>query len=517
MKNEANPKYYKISLHFSFLNGLRKRFLWYIINLNDLYTYNTEVMQMKVLICASEGAPYAKTGGLADVIGALPKALKQNGCDVRVIMPYYKKIKEKQIAYYKGYAYVRIGSRMEYVGIFHSIHEGVDFYFVDNDRYFYRDGLYGYGDDGERFAFFDFAVLEALRVVDFFPDIIHCNDWQTGLIPYILKANYNSYYEYNRIKTVFSIHNIQYQGNFPMDMMQILYMPYSNSLEFGGCINFMKTAIMESNAITTVSPTYKNEVLTDEYGYKLNPILGLRYFDFYGIINGIDVGKYNPETDKLIYKTYSIQTVDKGKKENKTALLKEFGLDADEDVPVFGLVSRLVEQKGIELLMPIIDDVITYSNAKFVLMGSGDAVYENFFRSIEAKYSKRFKCYIGYSDPIAQKIYAGCDIFLMPSKFEPCGLGQMIAMRYGTLPLVRETGGLKDTVIPYNQYDQSGTGFSFTNFNAHELKEVMFLAVNTYNNHKDVWKKLVHQAMEKDYSWQSSALVYMDLFNRLLK
>lgn len=471
---------------------------------------------MKVLICASEGAPFAKTGGLADVIGALPSKLKENGCDVRVIMPYYKKIKEKEIAYYKGYAYVRIGSKMEYVGIFHSIHEGIDFYFIDNDYYFNRDSFYGHNDDGERFSYFDFAVLEALRVIDFFPDILHCNDWQTGLIPYILKANYNSYYEYNKIKTVYSIHNIQYQGIFPMNMMSILYMPYSSSLEFNGCLNFMKTAIIESNAITTVSPTYKNEVLTDEYGYNLNNILGLRYFDFEGIINGIDTIKYDPQTDPNIYKNYSITNVTTGKKANKNALLKEFGLALD-DVPLFGLVSRLVDQKGIDLLMPIIDEVINYSNAKFILMGSGDKIYEDFFRQMEAKYPKRFKCYIGYSDPIAQKIYAGADIFLMPSKFEPCGLGQMIAMRYATLPLVRETGGLKDTVIPYNEFTQEGTGFTFTNFKSHDLKEVMFLAIKVYNENKTVWKKLVKQAMSMDYSWSKSALEYINLYKKLIR
>lgn len=471
---------------------------------------------MKVLICASEGAPFAKTGGLADVVGALPKALKANGCDCRVIMPFYKRIKDKNIAYYKGYAYVRIGSRMEYVGVFHSIYEGIDFYFIDNDRYFYRDQFYGYGDDGERFAYFDFAVLEALKVVGFFPDVLHLNDWQTGLIPYILKANYYGHYEYNRMKTVFSIHNIQYQGNFPLDMMSILYMPYSSSLEFGGQINFMKTAIMESNSITTVSPNYKNEVLTDEYGYSLNNILGLRYFDFMGILNGIDVDKFNPQTDKNIYQNYGIKDVVKGKAINKKELLKEFGLNPDEDAPLFGLVSRLVVQKGVELLMPIIDDVINYSNAKFILMGSGDEVYENFFRSLEYRYPDRIKCYIGYSDPIAQKIYAGCDVFLMPSKFEPCGLGQLIAMRYGTLPLVRETGGLKDTVEPYNQYTGAGTGFTFRNFNAIELKDVMFIAINLYNQNKDAFHKLMKQAMEKDYSWDASARVYLELFNNLV-
>ncbi len=469
---------------------------------------------MKVLFVASESAPYAKTGGLADVIGALPKALKEKGCDARVMLPYYKRIKEKNIAEYQGYAYVKIADRMEYVGVFHSNFEGVDFYFIDSDRYFNRDGLYGYGDDGERFAFFDFAVLEAIKVIGFFPDVIHCNDWQTGLIPYVLKTNYHYYPEFERIKTVYSIHNIQYQGNFPLDMMRILYMPYSNSLEFDNCINFMKTGILESNIVTTVSETYKNEVLTDEFGYHLNFILGLRYFDFYGIVNGIDVKKYDPATDPNIYQNYSIKNVVSGKKANKKALLDEFGLN-HEDVPLFGLVSRLVEQKGIELLMPIIEDVIYYSNAKFILMGSGDQIYEDFFKTMEAKHPTRFKCYIGYSDAVAQKIYAGCDIFLMPSKFEPCGLGQMIAMRYGTLPLVRETGGLKDTVQPYNEFTGEGTGFSFGGFRSVDCKDVMYLAINTYNEKKDAWAKLVKQAMAKDYSWSASADKYLELYKKI--
>lgn len=471
---------------------------------------------MNVLICASEGAPFAKTGGLADVIGALPKALKENGCDARVIMPFYKKMKDKNTAYYLGYAYVRIGQKMEYVGIFHEEANGVDYYFIDNDRYFYREALYGYTDDGERFAFFDFAVLEAMKIIGFMPDIIHCNDWQTGLIPYIIKCNYWQYPEYNRIKTVYSIHNIQYQGIFPLEMMSILYMPYSNSLEFEGCINFMKTAIIESDSITTVSPTYRDEVLTDYYGYKLNTILGMRYFNFMGIINGIDTDKYNPETDKDIYKNYNVTNFKKNKKINKQSLLSDFGLDPNEDVPLFGLVSRLVDQKGIDLLMPIIDNIIYHSNAKFILMGSGNEIYENFFRSLEGRYPDRFKCYIGYNDSVAQKIYAGTDIFLMPSKFEPCGLGQMIAMRYGTLPLVRETGGLKDTVIPYNQFTGEGTGFTFTNFNSYDLKEVMYLAIYLYNNNRDAFNHMIEQAMSKDYSWKSSAAIYLELFNNLV-
>ncbi len=471
---------------------------------------------MRVLICASEGAPFAKTGGLADVIGALPKALKQNGCDARVIMPYYKKIKEKNIAYYKGYSFVKIGQELEYVGVFHSVYDGIDFYFIDNDKYFNRDTLYGHTDDGERFAFFDFAVLEAIKVIDFFPNVIHCNDWQTGLIPYILKTNYYNDYRYQFTKTVYSIHNIQYQGMYSMEMMRILFMPYSPSLEFDGCINFMKTGIMEANKITTVSPTYKDETLTDEYGYKLNNILGMRYYDYSGILNGIDVDKYNPETDKNIYCNYSIDDVLEKKKINKTKLLEEFGLDSKADCPLFGLVSRLADQKGIDLLMPIMDDVIQYSNAKFILMGSGNKEYEDYFRYLEGRYPDRFKCYIGYSDPVAQKIYAGSDIFLMPSKFEPCGLGQLIAMRYGTLPLVRETGGLKDTVVPFNKYTKEGTGFTFKRFDAWDLKDTMFRAMDVYNNDREAWNGLVKQGMEKDYSWNSSALVYMDLYNKLI-
>lgn len=468
---------------------------------------------MKVLICASEGSPYVKTGGLADVIGALPKALKSLGVDVRVVLPYYKKIKEKFNAAYVGYAYVRIADRNEYVGVFHSESNGIDYYFIDNERYFNRDALYGYGDDGERFAYFDFAVLECMKVVQFMPDILHLNDWQTGLVPYILKHNYHYYPEYRRIKTVYSIHNIKYQGIFPKDIMNIMFMPYSSSLEFNNCINYMKCAIMESNVVTTVSPTYKNEVLTYEYGEGLEGMLELRKYDFYGIINGIDTDVFNPETDVHIYKNYNISNYSKNKLENKKQLLKEFGLTY-HDVPLFGLVSRLVDQKGVDLLMPIMDKLIADTDALFILMGSGDSTYENYFRYLEHKYPSRFKCYIGYNDNIAQKIYAGADIFLMPSKFEPCGLGQMIALRYGTLPLVRETGGLKDTVKPFNQYENTGWGFSFTHYNSSSLDEVMRLAINTYKN-KDAWNGLVTRGMELDYSWTNSAKEYIKLYEKI--
>ena len=471
-------------------------------------------MTLKILICAAEGAPYAKTGGLADVIGALPQALAENNCDVRVVMPYYKKVKAKNLAEYVGYAYVRINNRMEYVGVMKAVDNNITYYFIDNDRYFNRDNFYGYDDDGERFAYFSFAVLEALKVVDFVPDVLHCNDWQTGLIPYILKSNYQFFGQFTNVKTMYSIHNIQYQGCFGMDLFKILFMPYSPSLEFNGAINFMKCGIMEAGIVTTVSDTYKDEVLTPEYSYGLHHMLGLRYFDFHGIVNGIDVVKFDPETDKSLFYNYSINNVKIEKKKNKIALLKHFDLDPKEDCVLFGLVSRLVDQKGIDLLMPILDDIIETTNAKFILMGSGDKVYENYFKSMQAKYPTRFKCFIGYSDDIAQKIYGGCDVFLMPSKFEPCGLGQMIAMRYGTLPLVRETGGLKDTVIPYNKYTGEGTGFSFTHFESEGLKNVMYFAIESYKD-KTAWNKLINQAMEKDYSWNKSAQAYIDLYKKL--
>lgn len=470
---------------------------------------------MKVLLCASEGIPYIKTGGLADVIGALPKALKANGVDVRVMLPYYKKIKEKNIASYVGYAYVRIENRNEYVGVFHAKSDDIDYYFIDNDRYFSRPNLYGYGDDGERFAFFDFAILEALKVIDFIPDVLHLNDWQTGLVPYILKNNYQYYAQYRCIRTIYSIHNIQYQGVFPKDIMNIMFMPYDSSLEFDDNINYMKSAIINSNLITTVSDTYRDEVLTPQYSYGLEYILELRRNDFYGIVNGIDVNKYNPETDPSIYNNYSEKDVKKGKLKNKKALCKEFGI-SNANAPLFGLVSRLVDQKGIDILLPIIEDVINYSNANFILMGSGDKYYEDSFRYFENRYPDRFKCYIGYNDSVAQKIYAGSDVFLMPSKFEPCGLGQLIALRYGTLPLVRETGGLKDTIQPYNQYEGTGWGFSFSNYNCDSLKEVMYLAIEVFNHNKKAWDNLVDEAMKQDYSWNKSAMKYLELYKKVL-
>ena len=471
---------------------------------------------MKVLICASEGTPFVKTGGLADVIGALPKILKKEGIDVRVVLPYYKKIKDNNNANYRGYCYVRIGESNEYAGVFHQVLDGIDYYFIDSNKYFDREGLYGYSDDGERFAFYDFAILEMLKVIDFFPDIIHNNDWQTGLIPYILNANYYGDIRYKYIKTLYSIHNIQYQGWFGNDLMKKLFIPYSKSLEFNYGISFMKAAIMESTIVNTVSNTYREEVLHTDLGYGLNQTLQYREKDFYGILNGLDTDKFNPSTDPNLFVNYDITNYKEKKEENKKALLKQFGLSYEPDSMLFGLVSRLADQKGIDLLFTIMDTVIKNTKAKFILMGSGDRHLENYFRSLEYIYPDRFKCYVGYSDPIAMRIYAGADCFLMPSKFEPCGLGQMISMRYGTLPLVRETGGLKDTVRSYNKFTHSGNGFSFTNFIPNDLKEVMILVDQIYRFNREDFDKMIVEAMKEDFSWTQSAKKYIELYEKAL-
>lgn len=472
---------------------------------------------MKVLLCASEGTPFIKTGGLADVIGALPLALKEQGVDVRVVLPYYKKIKQKNTATYKGYLYVRIGDSNEYAGVFEEEYQGIKYYFIDSDFYFNRDNLYGYGDDCFRFAFFNFAILEMLKVLDFYPDIMHVNDWQTGLIPYILHQNYQEDERYQKIKTLFSIHNIQYQGQFGRGIIDYLSIPYGLSLEYHFGINFMKSAIIDSDLINTVSKTYKEEVLTDQYGYGLQEVLKYRYDDFYGILNGLDVKRYDPKTDKYIFKNYSLRNYLSGKQENKNQLLDMFGLNDGNNSCVFSLVSRLADQKGIDLFFPIMEDLINECDAKFIFMGSGDQNLEDFFRYLESKYPNRFKSYIGYSDEVAQKIYAGSDVFLMPSKFEPCGLGQMIAMRYGTLPLVRETGGLKDTVIPYNKYTKEGNGFSFKNYDAYELKNTILMANDLFKNNYDDFKIMVKKAISEDFSWDKSSKEYIKLYKLLME
>lgn len=476
---------------------------------------------IKVLFATSEANPFIKTGGLGDVIGALPKELHRKGIDVRVVLPKYSQIKKEMLdkLNFVKWFMVNVGWREQYCGIYECEYDGVIYYLLDSEFYFNRLGLYGEGDDGERFAFFDRAVLETLKQLDWCPDIIHCNDWQTGMIPVLQKLEYVKDPFYRNIKTVTSIHNLLFQGNFSADMLPELfgydYEPIRNkSLEFYGGMSFMKGAINYSDKILTVSETYANEIQTPYFGENLDGLLRERSYALKGIVNGIDYDEFNPETDKFISKYFSTNTLeDKG--DNKLALQKELGLPVNKDVPMIGLVSRLTNQKGCDLIVNIANRLLQ-RNVQLVILGTGDYNYENHFRGLQELYPNKVSANIKFDNGLAHRIYAGSDMFLMPSLFEPCGLGQLIALRYGCIPIVRETGGLKDTIHPYNKYTREGNGFSFTNYNHNDLMVVMELALATYDN-KEVWKSLMIQAMNSDNSWNKSAEEYKELYEELVE
>ncbi|WP_300350309.1 glycogen synthase GlgA [Clostridium sp.] len=476
---------------------------------------------MKVLFATSEANPFIKTGGLGDVMGALPKELHRKGIDVRVVLPKYSQIKKEMLdkLNFVKWFMVNVGWREQYCGIYECEYDGVIYYLLDSEFYFNRSGLYGEGDDGERFAFFDRAVLETLKQLDWCPDIIHCNDWQTGMIPVLQKLEYVKDPFYRNIKTVTSIHNLLFQGNFSADMLPELfgydYEPIRNkSLEFYGGMSFMKGAINYSDKILTVSETYANEIQTPYFGENLDGLLRERSYALKGIVNGIDYDEFNPETDKFISKHFSINTLeDKG--DNKLALQKELGLPVNKDVPMIGLVSRLTNQKGCDLIVNIANRLLQ-RNVQLVILGTGDYNYENHFRGLQELYPNKVSANIKFDNDLAHRIYAGSDMFLMPSLFEPCGLGQLIALRYGCIPIVRETGGLKDTIHPYNKYTGEGNGFSFTNYNHNDLMVVIELALSTYDN-KEVWKSLMIQAMNSDNSWNKSAEEYKELYEELVE
>ncbi len=476
---------------------------------------------IKVLFATSEANPFIKTGGLGDVMGALPKELHRKGIDVRVVLPKYSQIKKEMLdkLNFVKWFMVNVGWREQYCGIYECEYDGVIYYLLDSEFYFNRSGLYGEGDDGERFAFFDRAVLETLKQLDWCPDIIHCNDWQTGMIPVLQKLEYVKDPFYRNIKTVTSIHNLLFQGNFSADMLPELfgydYEPIRNkSLEFYGGMSFMKGAINYSDKILTVSETYANEIQTPYFGENLDGLLRERSYALKGIVNGIDYDEFNPETDKFISKHFSINTLeDKG--DNKLALQKELGLPVNKDVPMIGLVSRLTNQKGCDLIVNIANRLLQ-RNVQLVILGTGDYNYENHFRGLQELYPNKVSANIKFDNDLAHRIYAGSDMFLMPSLFEPCGLGQLIALRYGCIPIVRETGGLKDTIHPYNKYTGEGNGFSFTNYNHNDLMVVIELALSTYDN-KEVWKSLMIQAMNSDNSWNKSAEEYKELYEELVE
>ena len=473
---------------------------------------------MKVLYAASEALPFAASGGLADVAGSLPQALRKRLIGCRVVMPLYSTIKQelKDTMKFITNISVPVAWRRQYCGIFEAKYGGVTYYLLDNEYYFKRDGLYGYYDDAERFAFFSRAILEIIPHIDFKPDVIHCNDWQTALTPLYYSTIYATQPGYENIKTVFTIHNIQYQGVYGKELIDnVVGLDYShkNLIEYDDTVNFAKAAIECANAVSTVSPSYAKEILDPWYSHGLDTILKERSFKLRGILNGIDVENYNPETDKDIFKNYSAEKM-AGKATNKRELQKFFGLPEKKDTPVMGMVTRLVSHKGLDLCKAVLDELLATTDIQLVVLGSGDTEYEDFFRGLASRYPEQVGLCLGFIPDLARKIYAGTDLFLMPSKSEPCGLSQMVALRYGSIPIVRETGGLRDSVK--DSGDNEGNGFTFANYNAHEMLHSIRRACEGYSDKKG-WKILVKRAMESDNSWGKSANEYIRMYKEILK
>lgn len=479
----------------------------------------------KILFAASECVPFIKTGGLADVCGALPKEFDKEYWDVRVVIPNYSCIPEhfRNQFEYVSHFWMDAGPyiRGKYVGILQYKLDGITYYFIDNKDYF--SGLTPYGDirfDIEKFVFFDKAVLSMLKHIDFRPDIIHCHDWETGLVPVYLKNEFAADSFYWGIKSIMTIHNLKFQGIWDIKTMQgltgfskNLFTP--DKLEFQKDANMLKGGLVYADYITTVSDTYAQEIQTDYYGEGLNGLLSARHFDMQGIVNGIDYQVYNPATDPKIYENYDVESFRKKKAVNKERLQAELGLAVDRKKYMIGLISRLTDQKGLDLINYVMERLID-EFTQIVVIGTGEGRYENMFRHYAWKYPDRVSANICYSDDLAHKLYAAADAFLMPSRFEPCGLTQLISFRYGTVPIVRETGGLKDTVIPFNEYDNTGDGFSFTNYNADEMLHVINYSKHIFFDRKRQWNQMIDRGMTKDFSWNSSKFRYEGLYNYLM-
>ena len=476
---------------------------------------------MNVLFATSESTPFAKTGGLGDVAGSLPAELREKGVDARVIMPLYRCIdqKYKDKMKYIDHIYIDMAWRKQYAGVFEMEHDGCIYYFVDNEFYFNGDTPYSYIHlDCEKFIFFSKAVLSLLPTLGFRPDVINCNDWQTGPIPVFLDTFQDNPF-FQGIKTVMTIHNLKFQGRWDFraikDAMGISdYYFTPDKLEYYKDANLLKGGLVYANKISTVSESYAGEITTYEYGEGLDSLLSARRGDLIGIVNGISYTDWDSSKDDMIYVNYTQKTAAKKKAENKMKLQEELGLPVDKDKMLIGVVSRLTDQKGFDLVAYKMEELCS-GGAQIVVLGTGDEKYENLFRHYAWKYPDRFSAQIYFSNEMSHKIYAASDVFLMPSRFEPCGLSQLISMRYGTLPLVRETGGLKDTVIPYNEYTGEGTGFSFANYNADEMLNVIYYAMDVYYNHRDAWNKLIDNAMSMDYSWNVSADKYIKMYSDL--
>lgn len=475
-----------------------------------------------VLFVASEVVPFIKTGGLADVVGSLPKYFNKEAFDVRVMLPKYMALPEmyKNQLKYKTHFYMNLAWRSQYVGILEMEYEGVIFYFIDNEYYFSGDKPYGsIYEDIEKFAFFCKAALSSLPLIDFRPDIIHCHDWQTGLLPVYIKDTFSQGSFFRGIKTIMTIHNLKFQGIWDMKTVKDItglssYYFAPDKLEAYGDANYLKGGIVYADYITTVSESYAQEIKMPFYGEGLDGLIRARENSLIGIVNGIDYNEYDPQTDKLIYKNYNAKTFRKEKSKNKRALQEELGLLQDDKKFMIGIVSRLTDQKGFDLIDYVIEEICS-EDTQLVVLGTGEEKYENLFRHFSWKYNDRVSANIFYSNERSHKIYAACDAFLMPSLFEPCGLSQLMSLRYGTVPIVRETGGLKDTVESYNEYEGKGTGFSFSNYNAHEMLSMIQYAKHIYYNRKREWNKIIDRGMATDFSWANSAKKYEELYNRI--
>lgn len=475
----------------------------------------------RILMVAAEGLPFIKSGGLADVIGSLPNELAKKGHEVRVIMPLYLKIAQKfhheftlEAQFSVSIAYHEVP-----VNIWSTMRKDVKFYFVEHKGYFEREEMYGHIDDGERFAYFQKAVIEMCNQLNYFPEIMHCHDWHTGMIPAMCKEGHSFDERYRNIRFVYTIHNLAYQGNFGVEMLDsclgLDYRIYDNgNVRYDGGISFMKSGILYADKVTTVSPTYSQEILTPQYGEHLEMVLNIRKYDLWGITNGIDIEYWDSKNDPEIPYHYNKVNVKKAKALNKEALQKELGLTVDQNVLLIGVVSRLTWQKGFYLMMEKLSEICAMP-IQLAVLGSGEASIEEKMAQLEAGNKGKIAFYKGYNDSLAHRIYGACDLFLMPSLFEPCGISQLISMRYGTLPLVRETGGLKDTVTPYNEFEKTGNGFSFANYNSDEMLQVMYNAIDVYYNRKEDWKILVRNAMNTDVSWAKSAETYCQLYAQL--
>ena len=495
-----------------------------IIFCNKIVGKVKDINMKKILFVASESVPFIKTGGLADVIGSLPKNIDKKYFDVRVFIPKFNCMKEtyKNKIKYVGHFYMDYNWKNIYVGIMTMEEDGITYYFIDNEYYFngplpyYSDGLF----EIEKFAFFSKAVLAALPIIDFCPDVIHCHDWHTGLIPVYLHDRFGKMDFYSKTRTIMTIHNLKFQGRWGVDEVRSItglsdYYFSPKRLESYKDANLLKGGLVYADAITTVSETYAEEIKTEFFGEGLNGLLNKRANSLRGIVNGIDYESFDPENNPMIFKNYTVDTFRKDKRKNKKELQKELGLTIDEKVMMIGIVSRLTDQKGFDLINAVMDELCN-ENIQIVILGTGENRYENMFRHFDWKYNDKVSANIYYSEELSHKIYAACDAFLMPSLFEPCGLSQLMSLRYGTIPIVRETGGLRDTVEPYNEYESTGTGFSFANYNAHEMLATIRYAESIFYKHKAEWNRIIDRAMKQDFSWGVSALKYQAMYDWLI-